>query len=185
MTDQPKPAGFKGKRNLYACNTCRQYIVTIDVDEGVTPAFLSCKAMKGCPGTMGSAWYRMPAWAHEGVDFEWYRPTGKAYAKLSKAMRKHVDDGGLDLRKAKNRSRRRGHGIHRPRDTDRECGTARREVEAALSSAPSALAAIREAMEHLDTMIVDEAANPPTLDAMSRVLASLRKHFGSPPPEDR
>jgi hypothetical protein len=36
---------------------------------------------------------------HDMPQFEWFKPIGSEYNKLSRAMKEHVDKGGLDLRK--------------------------------------------------------------------------------------
>jgi len=87
----------KNKVNRYQCDTCQKTITTIDRDEGVTPAFLSCKATRGCTGTMTSAWYRVPqdltpAW-------EWFSPDKREWSNYSMAMVRHFQMGGLVLRK--------------------------------------------------------------------------------------
>lgn len=64
-----------GRKNLYVCDTCRGVIATEDVDEGVTPAFLACRAdgtedwdtPKKCKGTMQSQWYPPEPWSSEVV----------------------------------------------------------------------------------------------------------------------
>jgi hypothetical protein len=45
-----------------------------------------------------SAMYRIP---HDTPEhgWEWFRPIGSEYRKLSREMKKHVDKGGLDIRK--------------------------------------------------------------------------------------
>ncbi len=80
--------------NIYTCDVCNMPIVTRDVDEGVTPMFLSCKVTRGCPGKMVSAMYRVP----QGLlpDYEWYKPT--SLDGLEPSTREHVERGGLLLR---------------------------------------------------------------------------------------
>lgn len=91
-----------GRENVYVCPECNGYTVTIDVDEGVTPFLLKCRA-KGdgmCTGMAVSSCYpkgprptNMPAPA-----WEWYKPKGMDYQKLSSEMKRHVDKGGLYIR---------------------------------------------------------------------------------------
>lgn len=87
----------RGKKNRYTCNECEGSIVTEDVDKGVTPAFIGCRAAEGCEGTMGSAFY------HEDPDTppdgEWYRPPRERLETMSEEEREHVMKGGLVLRK--------------------------------------------------------------------------------------
>jgi hypothetical protein len=94
----------KNKINIYTCDTCGGEIVTINRNDGVTPAFVACHAQgnmdedaRPCDGTMGSAWYRCDQ--NQKPNFEWYRPTGKEIKKLDAATREHVKLGGLVLRK--------------------------------------------------------------------------------------
>ncbi len=80
--------------NVYICEVCHKPIVTKDVDEGVTPMFLSCKVTPGCPGKMVSGMYRVP----QGLlpDYEWYKPS--SLEGLEPSTREHVERGGLLLR---------------------------------------------------------------------------------------
>lgn len=92
------------RENVYTCPKCRGYTVTVDVDEGVTPFLLDCRASgreADCDGMARSAMYPQgprPAHIPEPA-WEWFKPTGKAYKRLSPAMKDHVDRGGLDIRR--------------------------------------------------------------------------------------
>ena len=68
------PPGFKGKKNIYTCRKCCGHIVTVDVDDGVTPFMLKCRATEGCDGTMHSSLYRVFD-QKMAAAFEWYRPS--------------------------------------------------------------------------------------------------------------
>ena len=98
-----------GKENVYVCETCGGYTVTVDVDDGVTPFMLGCRAnvqgmgiyVPTCKGMAQSQFYPVgprpihippPAW-------EWYKPTGADFDNLSAAMKEHVYKGGLDIRR--------------------------------------------------------------------------------------
>ena len=87
--------------NVYVCGDCRKLTVTVDVDEGVTPFMIECQNGKGgCGGYAYSQFYpsgTKPAWIPD-PQWEWFKPTGEGYAKLSEAMKEHVDKGGLDIR---------------------------------------------------------------------------------------
>lgn len=92
------------RENVYTCTKCGGYTVTVDVDDGITPFILRCRASgkEGeCNGRAYSSCYPNgprpakippPAW-------EWFKPIGSEYNKLSRDMKEHVDKGGLDLRK--------------------------------------------------------------------------------------
>ena len=95
-------AGSYGRKNIYTCEKCGGITVTIDVDEGVTPFMLRCRASSNeadCDGYAQSSMYRVPQGPSPEPKWEWFRPTGIEYRKLSREMRDHVDKGGLDLRK--------------------------------------------------------------------------------------
>lgn len=89
----------KNKKNVYVCQTCRKKIVTIDIDEGVTPFMIDCKATKECNGTMYSSFYSVDQLLEP--EFEWYKPTSFDHypEEYRENMIKHVEDGGLDIRK--------------------------------------------------------------------------------------
>lgn len=87
--------------NVYQCRKCGGLTVTIDIHVGVTPFILNCRATGregDCGGHAESWFYRTvagippPAW-------EWFKPVGSEYRKLHRAMREHVDMGGLDIRR--------------------------------------------------------------------------------------
>lgn len=87
-----------GKVNVYTCPVCRGETVTIDVDEGVTPFMIACRATARCNGWAKSSMYR-PRTGHAPPAWEWYKPSASEAAKLSPGMRAHVEMGGLDLRR--------------------------------------------------------------------------------------
>lgn len=94
---------LKGRENVYTCRNCGGHTVTIDVDEGVTPFLLDCRASGregDCDGIAQSACYPKglrppqipaPAW-------EWYKPSPSEARKLNRAMKQHVRAGGLLIR---------------------------------------------------------------------------------------
>lgn len=96
---QPKLAE-PNRINVYTCEECGGETVTIDVHEGVTPFMLRCRATGkegDCDGAAYSCMYRVhgkpiPKW-------EWFKPIGSEYNKLSRDMKEHVDKGGLDIRR--------------------------------------------------------------------------------------
>lgn len=114
MTDD-----IDGRLNAYWCESCNGYIVTIDIDEGVTPMFLACR-VKGdpadpgndCRGRMHSMMYPALPWpATDGFNtaiptvptWEWYKPDAqemKRYRRRGDAETiEHVRKGGLLLRR--------------------------------------------------------------------------------------
>lgn len=85
--------------NVYVCEKCGGKTTTVDVDHGVTPMFLACRAsgdVEGCDGRAVSSMYR-PEPPYPPPAWEWYRPSSKA--GLEPAARDHVERGGLLLRK--------------------------------------------------------------------------------------
>jgi len=88
--------------NVYTCPECNGRTVAVDVDKGVTPMFLGCRAsgQKGdCGGMAVSAMYQIvpeltptPAW-------EWYKPSKEEIAAMPKDHRGHYEGNGLNIRK--------------------------------------------------------------------------------------
>lgn len=95
----PEVFDGRGLKNTYTCDVCRGKIVTEDVDRGVTPAFIACRATRHCTGMMASGFYRTDPFAR--ADGEWYRPSRDALKDMTIQERKHVVDGGLVLRHAR------------------------------------------------------------------------------------
>lgn len=85
-----------GKKNIYTCQKCGMAVVTIDMDDGVTPFMLDCRATKDCDGIMHSAFYSVPQRLEP--DFEWFKP--KSIEGYSPEMQRHLEMGGLDIRVA-------------------------------------------------------------------------------------
>lgn len=89
--------------NVYTCGLCRGLTVTVEVDEGVTPQIVGCRA-KGegaCTGSAQSSWYKVPADAPP-ADWEWYRPDDAEVKRLkrkSPSLVEHVKHGGLLIRR--------------------------------------------------------------------------------------
>jgi hypothetical protein len=98
-----EPQRNYGYKNVYTCRKCGGRTITLDVDEdGVTPFMLRCRASGNegdCDGMAESSMYRIPA-DTPAHGWEWFRPRGSEYRKLSREMKYHVDNGGLDIRKA-------------------------------------------------------------------------------------
>ncbi len=88
---------FKGKKNIYVCESCKGHIVTVDRDAGVTPFLIRCEASAGCGGRMKSSLYRVFDQSMR-ASHEWYRPA--APQVLTGNTLDHVMHGGLLLRKA-------------------------------------------------------------------------------------
>lgn len=101
-----------GRKNIYRCRECGGHTITIDVDDGVTPFMIRCRATGregDCNGMAASTMYRVPFDTPEAA-WEWFKPEGSEYRKLSKEMREHVDKGGLDIRKARGNPQDAPHG---------------------------------------------------------------------------
>lgn len=103
--------GNKGKFNIYDCKKCGGVTVTQDVDDGVTPFMIGCRA-KGlgrCKEFAQSRFYRVTPEDvdfHGGAQWEWYRPSPQALRGMGDEMFRHVARGGLDLRSIKPRCAR-------------------------------------------------------------------------------
>ena len=86
----------KDETNAYVCKTCRRVMVTVDLEEGVTPMMLNCDM---CPGTAYSCFYRVPP--DLIPQYAWKKPEPADYGKYRKevraAVREHVERGGLCL----------------------------------------------------------------------------------------
>ncbi|MBC9005161.1 hypothetical protein [Micromonospora aurantiaca (nom. illeg.)] len=104
-----RPAGvtalYKGRLNAYRCPACQSCTVTIDVDAGVTPSTLACRATDSCEGTAFSLGYPIPEAWPAGVTtqpaWEWYRPGERQLSRLRRRdpeAYEHVVKGGLLLR---------------------------------------------------------------------------------------
>ena len=91
---------FKGKKNIYVCETCKGHIVTVDRDDGVTPFMLRCRATPECTGMMKSSLYRVFD-QDIGADHEWFRPDAHSTMLLGRGTQEHVEKGGLILRTVK------------------------------------------------------------------------------------
>lgn len=98
-TPEPErhPQSYKGRLNIYTCDTCRGHIVTKDLDDGVTPFLIPCYCRAGCRGKMQSSVYRVSdqSMAHS---HEWYHPTVTEMESATDQTRAHVRQGGLLLR---------------------------------------------------------------------------------------
>ncbi len=69
-----------GKVNVYTCPACGYHTVTIDVDEGVTPAFICCPAC-GHEGA-ASHFYQVPQ--HYAPEIEWFKPTDEELRQVTR-----------------------------------------------------------------------------------------------------
>lgn len=98
--------------NAYYCDSCGGYIVTEDIDEGVTPMFLACRVLgdpsdpaNTCKGQSRSMMYPKRPWPEKDGNgtpiptepaWEWFRPEN--LNGLTSGMCDHVKRGGLILR---------------------------------------------------------------------------------------
>ena len=87
----------KGKKNCYTCQKCGGRITTLDIDEGVTPFAIQCKAAEECKGMMFSAFYTVDQTIP--VHYVWYMP--KDLQGFNQYTLEHIRKGGLVMRKAK------------------------------------------------------------------------------------
>ena len=83
----------RGEYNLYECNKCNNYKVTLYKDKGVTPFIMRCK----CGGDMmhtKSSKQALPSYVKV---YNWVRPNLEQTMSLSEDMRNHILNGGLIL----------------------------------------------------------------------------------------
>lgn len=88
--------------NVYDCRDCQRYLLSKDLDVGVTPFTLPCV----CGKTMYSEMYRFnpEIFPRTEVDVEWFKPTAEQVEQLSPRMREHCQNGGLELRPVSSRA---------------------------------------------------------------------------------
>ena len=88
------------RENVYVCQDCGGYTVTVDVDKGFTPFMIQCLVNDDCKGWAYSSFYpKAPRPFHIlAPEWEWYKPTGKDFIRLSSEMKEHINNGGLDIR---------------------------------------------------------------------------------------
>lgn len=97
-----------GRINVWRCSECQRNTVCIDVDAGVTPFYLRCRATIGCKGQAVSNFYPpgpKPEWIND-PEWEWYAPSAKQTQRMTWGMREHIASGGLALRRITSRGRR-------------------------------------------------------------------------------
>ena len=78
-------------KNGYSCDNCKQRIVTINLEDGVTYFMIPCTTPL-CRGAMKSHFYAIPQ--TEEPTHEWFKPSLR-----SAVDKEHVKNGGLELRK--------------------------------------------------------------------------------------
>lgn len=88
--------------NAYVCDVCGGVTTTVDIDEGVTPFTLSCRATEGCKGYSRSQMYPrgvVSTWV-PSPSYEWYKPKGKELRGIHNVEElEHIKAGGLMLRR--------------------------------------------------------------------------------------
>lgn len=100
-TNDDSEGTLLGKKNAYICKECNRFIVTVDVDDGVTPFMIKCRAKPDCPGTMYSRCYQIDQTLRP--TFEWYAPDKEEIERLKadgqgQVVRDHIKRGGLMIR---------------------------------------------------------------------------------------
>lgn len=88
------------RMNAYRCPDCGRVLLTVDVNEGVTPMFLACRKTPGCRGMSVSSGYpdTPPPTSLGEPTHEWYRPSQQEFDAMEPAQQHHVLQGGLVLR---------------------------------------------------------------------------------------
>jgi hypothetical protein len=93
-----------GEKNAYWCSDCEQYLITVDVAQGVTPFIVRCR---NCGGDARSQLYPEEPWPATDPagrtipnqpTHEWYMPTLEAARRMGEGTLDHVTKGGLVLR---------------------------------------------------------------------------------------
>lgn len=82
---------------MYRCRKCGGQIVTMDVDQGVTPFLIGCRADADCDGNMESSFYRIPNNPRNIVNFIWRKATAKEITRMDGWSQQHAEQGGLFL----------------------------------------------------------------------------------------
>lgn len=95
VTDIEKAAIYdgRGEYNLYECNKCNNYKVTLYKDKGVTPFIIRCE----CGGEMMHTKSSKQALPSYVTVHNWVRPTLEQTLRLSQGLRDHVLGFGLML----------------------------------------------------------------------------------------
>ncbi len=93
----------KGLLNAYDCKECKGVMVTVDLDDGVTPFQMTCEVTLACKGWMTSRGYVVDPDEVGEPTFEWYKPSPSEVKKSSDGMRDHAAQEGLFFRKRKKR----------------------------------------------------------------------------------
>lgn len=96
--------------NFYRCNECGAFLVTVDVDKGAVPEFLSCTGrgvsrIPNCKGRLCSAGYpeyaNWPEQVPRVPNVEWFRPgeyQSRQIKKKAPKLYQHIINGGLVMR---------------------------------------------------------------------------------------
>jgi hypothetical protein len=92
------------RENVYTCRKCGGFTVTVDLDEGITPYLLACRASGkhgDCPGMAESSGYPIgPRPKHiPDPQWEWYKPGELELREASPELRDYALHGGLFLRR--------------------------------------------------------------------------------------
>lgn len=103
----------KGQKNLYLCDDCQGYTVTIDVDEGHTPKYIACRASGSaadCRGRAVSLDYPSEPWPEfipSEARWEFFRQNhGASPSDENRAVEKAIEWTELAIRSIRVRQAR-------------------------------------------------------------------------------
>ncbi len=89
----------KRRLNIYS-HACGFWLLSEDLDQGVTPFGMPCQ----CGGDMHSHFYSVAGVLEEGLaqimkaHIVWYKPDDAEVSRMTPAMQEHVGLGGLQFR---------------------------------------------------------------------------------------
>ena len=83
------------RKNVYTCQSCGKYLITVDIDAGVTPFSIRC----ACGGDMYSAFYSLDGSGFENEEptHGWLRLTEKEIIEKPEYAQEYYRKGGMEL----------------------------------------------------------------------------------------